>query len=136
LDKLRRITSELNIEKNVFFKGSIDKNTKNFYMKNCDVFCVSPRTESFGIVYLEAMAYGKAIITTNVGGVAEVLSDCAVLVPPNNPNLLARGLIEVLDNREKARKLGTKALNRVKTFDWDIIVEKYKQLYIKFMDMN
>jgi glycosyltransferase involved in cell wall biosynthesis len=133
LGKIKQITCELNIEKNVFFEGSIDQDTKNFYMKNCDVFCVSPRTESFGIVYLEAMAYGKPIVTTNVGGIAEVLSDCAVLVPPNNPSLLAKELIEVLGNGEKARKLGTKALDRVKMFDWDVIVERYKKLYTELI---
>jgi glycosyltransferase involved in cell wall biosynthesis len=131
LDKLKQLTIKLNLEKNVFLKGSIDQYTKSFYMKNCDVFCVSPRTESFGIVYLEAMSYGKPIVTTNVGGIGEVLSDCAILVPPNNPKFLAKSLIEVLKNKEKAKRLGIKAQNRVKIFDWDRIVGNYERLYAR-----
>ena len=133
LGKLKQITRELKIQKNVFFAGSTDQDTKNFYMKNCDVFCVSPRTESFGIVYLEAMAYGKSIVTTKVGGVPEVVGNCALLVPPDQPRSLTKGLIGVLRNRELAKNLSNKARERVRIFNWDLIVERYSQLYKKLM---
>jgi glycosyltransferase involved in cell wall biosynthesis len=131
LEKLRKFAKDLDIEKNVEFKGSIDQNIKNLYLKNCDVFCVSPRTESFGIVYLEAMAYGRPVVTTRVGGVPEVVDDCAILVPPNNPDLLAEALIEVLTDKDRAEDMGKRGLKRVKHFDWDIIVRKYEQLYME-----
>ena len=131
LEKLRELAKKLGIEKNVEFKGLVDQFSKNLYMKNCDVFCVSPRTESFGVVYLEAMAYGKPIVTTNVGGIPEVVGGCAVLVPPNNPDLLAEELIEILTRREKAEKYGSQGLKRAKLFDWDAIVQKYEQLYME-----
>lgn len=131
LGRLKELARNLDIGKNAEFKGSIDQITKNLYMKNCDVFCTSPRTEPFGIVYLEAMAYGRPIVTTKVGGVPEVVGDCAVLVPPDNPDLLAEALIEILTNRERAEELGGRGLERVKRFDWDVIVEKYEQLYMK-----
>jgi glycosyltransferase involved in cell wall biosynthesis len=55
----------------------------------------SPRTESFGVVYLEAMACGLPIITTKVGGIPEVVGNSAFLVPPNNPSALADAAIKV-----------------------------------------
>lgn len=129
LGKLGKLSEKLDIEKNIEFKGPIDQSVKNFYMKNCDVLCISPRTESFGIVYLEAMAYGKPIVTTKVGGIPEVVGSCAALVPPNNPDLLAEALIEILTDRERAEELGCRGLERVKQFDWDFIVRKYERLY-------
>jgi glycosyltransferase involved in cell wall biosynthesis len=131
LGKLKELARNLDIEKNVEFKGSIDQFTKNLYMKNCDVLCTSPRTEPFGIVYLEAMAYGRPIVTTKVGGVPEVVGDCAVLVPPGNPDLLAEALVEILKNKERAEDLGGRGPERVKRFDWDVIVKKYEQLYMR-----
>ena len=102
-------------------------------MKNCDVLCVSPRTESFGLVFLEAMTYGKPIVATKVGGVPEVVGNCAILVPPDRPRSLATALTDVLRNRKIARKLGNRARERAKVFNWDSIVERYNQLYRKLM---
>ena len=133
LEKLKQITIKLNIQKNVIFAGSINENSKNFYMKNCDVLCVSPRTESFGLVFLEAMTYGKPIVATKVGGVPEVVGNCAILVPPDRPRSLATALTDVLRNRKIARKLGNRARERAKVFNWDSIVERYNQLYRKLM---
>ena len=133
LRKLKKLSKKLGIEKNVDFKGLISQSKKNDLMQNCSVLCISPRTESFGIVYLEAMAYGKPIVTTRVGGIPEVVGNCAVLVPPNNPELLAEALIEVLTNKKRAKELGLKGLKRIKEFDWDILIKKYEQLCKKLI---
>jgi len=131
LEKLKELSKKLRVKKNVEFQGAVDQSTKNLYLRNCDVFCVSPRTESFGIVYLEAMAYGKPIVTTKVGGVPEVVDDCAVLVPPNDPDSLADALAEMLTNRRRAENMGNRGLERVKRFGWNVIVKEYEQLYAK-----
>ena len=62
--KLKKIATKLKLDNNVKFKGSVPEGTKVSYMKNCQVLCVPSRTESFGIVNLEAMAYGLPIVTT------------------------------------------------------------------------
>ena len=79
------------------------------------------------------MAYGRPIVTTMVGGIAEVVGDCAALVSPNDPHLLAEALIEMLTDKKRATDLGNKGLERVKLFDWDLIVKKYEQLYTNLM---
>jgi len=128
LEKLKALTKKLNIEERVEFKGLAFPPIKNLYLKNCDVLCISPRTESFGIVYLEAMAYGRPIVTTNVGGIPEVVDDCAILVPPN-PDSLADALIEVLTDEKLSKMLGENGLRQVQRFNWDLIVPKYEALY-------
>lgn len=128
-EKLERITRSLGITRYVIFKGQISPSKKGMYLKNCDVLCVTPRTESFGTVYLEAMAYGRSIVTTNVGGIPEVVGDCAIMLPPNNSEILANKLIEVLTNKKLRDELGRRGLQRVKDFDWDVLVKKYEALY-------
>jgi glycosyltransferase involved in cell wall biosynthesis len=128
------LTKKLGLERNVVFTGAVDQSTKEVYMKNCDVFCVSPRTESFGVVYLEAMSYGKPIVTTNVGGVPEVLGDVAILVPPDDSSSLANALITVLTEKTKAASFGTRGIQRAKQFNWEIIANKYEDLYRKLLN--
>jgi glycosyltransferase involved in cell wall biosynthesis len=132
-EKLNLLTKKLNIEEKVEFKGPAFSPQKNVYLKNCDVLCISPRTESYGVVYLEAMAYGRPIVTTNVGGIPEVVGDCAILVPPNDPESLAEALIEVLTNNKLSKNLGEKGLQRVQGFNYDHIVPKYESLYESLM---
>lgn len=129
LAELKDLTTKLKIAESVEFKGPVYGSTKTQYLKNCRALCVTPRTESFGIVYLEAMAYGLPIVTTRVGGIPEVVGDSALLVPPNDPSALADSLIQVLADDELADALSEKGLERVKRFDWEVLVKKYEKLY-------
>jgi glycosyltransferase involved in cell wall biosynthesis len=129
LARLRDLTKKLNLDRNVEFKGPVVESVKASYLQNCSLLCVSPRTESFGAVYLEAMAYGLPIVTTRVGGIPEVVRDAALLVPPGDPSSLADALVRVLTDSTLANNLRVKGLERVKQFDWDNIVKKYEELY-------
>jgi glycosyltransferase involved in cell wall biosynthesis len=133
LPKLKELAKKLKIEESVAFKGAIDESTKYYYLKNCSLLCVSPRTESFGIVYLEAMACGLPIVTTRVGGIPEVVGDSALLVPPNDPTALANALIQVLTDRQLAQDLSARGLCQVKNFDWNILTKKYEAVYQEIM---
>ncbi len=129
LEKLQRLSSTLNLNKSVEFKGRVDHQTKFLYIKNSQLLCLPPRTESFGVVYLEAMAYGLPIVTTRVGGIPEVVGDAALLVPPNDPSALADALIHVLTDQIFAEDLHERGLKRVKRFNWDELVKKHETLY-------
>ena len=127
LAKLRGLTNKLKIGRSVEFKGPVYGATKWSYLKNCRLLCVPPRTESFGIIYLEAMAYGLPTVTSNVGGIPEVVGDSAILVPPNDPSALADALIQVLTDQKLADNLREKGLERVKRFDWEVFSQKIRK---------
>jgi glycosyltransferase involved in cell wall biosynthesis len=127
--KLRNLTEKLKITGNVEFKGAVTDPAKSEYLRNCRVLCVTPRTESFGVVYLEAMANGLPIVTTRVGGIPEVVQDSALLVPPNDPSDVADALIEILTNDAVVVSLHEKGLERAKKFDWDSFVRLYEKMY-------
>jgi glycosyltransferase involved in cell wall biosynthesis len=63
------------INKQVAFSGPLgDKQTNKAYAE-CDIFVAPSRYESFGLIYIEAMSFGKPVIGFNVGGVSEIIED-------------------------------------------------------------
>ena len=95
----------------IVFHGEVsDKRLRNFYSSS-DIIVAPSRFESFGLVHLEAMMYGKPIIGCNIGGMKEIIEDglTGLLAEPGNAGSL-RSLIEKLvENRELRFNLGVNA---------------------------
>jgi glycogen synthase len=75
-------------------RGVVSESEKCSLLDEADVFALPSRTESFGIVYLEAWAHGLPVIGANVGAVSEVISDQTdgLLVPFGNPEAIASAI--------------------------------------------
>lgn len=103
-ESLKRLASELGIEHCVKFIGWID-DIVSFYDSG-DIFVLPSRDEPFGIVLLEAMARGKSIISTNIGGPRDFLdSSTAFLVEPDDSQSLSEAmLLAVTDQSLRLRK--------------------------------
>jgi glycosyltransferase involved in cell wall biosynthesis len=80
-----------------------------------DIFVLPSLWEGFGLVLLEAMAVGKAIVATNVGPIPEVIKDgeTGFLVPPGDPAAMAEKIVFLLKNRERALEMGEAGKRRV-----------------------
>jgi glycosyltransferase involved in cell wall biosynthesis len=80
-----------------------------------DVVALPSWTEGLPMVLLEAMAAGRPVVATPVGGTPELVVDgeTGLLVPPRDPEALAAALRRVLDDRELAERLGEAGLRRV-----------------------
>jgi len=112
--------------------GPIDEADKRARMRGADLFCApSLGGESFGIVLIEAMAAGTAIVASDLPGYAKVAQDAAQLVPPHGPEELAQALLRTLDpvrNRElvAAGRLRADAFSMRRLAD--IYLESYREL--------
>lgn len=83
--------------------------------RGADVFVLASENETFGQVFIEAMACGTPVIGTNVGGIPEIISDLrnGYLVPAYNPTILAHKIESLLtdsDMRETFQRRGLKAV--------------------------
>ena len=99
----------------------------------CDVFALPSLWEPFGMVFTEAMATGKPVIGTKIGGIPEVISpDVGFVVPPRDPKTLADRLLELLKDDALRKKMGAAARRRVeKLFTWDHSARGYDEFYKK-----
>ncbi|HXE72544.1 MAG TPA: glycosyltransferase family 4 protein [Candidatus Nitrosotenuis sp.] len=82
-----------------------------------DVFALASLYEGLGVAILEAMALGRPTVCTAVGGVLDVVVDgeTGYLVPPRDPEALARRILELLGDPEKAAAMGAAGRRRVET---------------------
>lgn len=117
-DKLRTLIQELGLSDAVELIGYI----RNPFplLRRADLFVLSSRFEGFALVLAEAMALGVPIVSTDCNcGPREVLAQgrCGVLVPVDNVEELAAGVMKVLSNNELASSLRAEGLNEVKKRD-------------------
>ncbi|MDI6736204.1 MAG: glycosyltransferase family 4 protein [bacterium] len=132
---IQKMVREFNLEKNVKLIGKMNRDEVVKLFNGCEFFVLSSRIEPFGIVNLEAMAAGKAIVATRVDGVPEIITNGynGMLVEPNSPEELAKGIIYLIENKEIRDKMGLNGRNLVEEYQWDKVIDKYLEVYEKVM---
>lgn len=95
------------------------------------VFVLSSFEEGLPISLVEAMALGKPVVATKVGGVPEIVKDGVngLLVPQGEPEQMTDALLKLLSNPKIRKEMGTTAAESVKDYSWSKIAERYKKLY-------
>ena len=117
----RRLAVELGIADRVVFTGALaTAGQLDAEYRAADVFCLPSRQEGFGIVFLEAMAYGLPIAAARAGAVPEVAPDgvTSLLVEPGDAAALADVLERLLADRALAARLGAAGVARQAGFTW------------------
>ncbi|HIE03839.1 MAG TPA: glycosyltransferase, partial [Candidatus Latescibacteria bacterium] len=110
----------------------------------CDVFVLPNREteesdylrgdyEGFGIVFLEAGACAKPVIGGRSGGVEEAVVDgvTGLLADPRSTEEVADGVIQLLEDRELARRLGQEGRRRAQEFDWGKLSAKVREILVR-----
>ena len=138
-ENLKRLASELKLDKNVFFLGYIDEEKKNDLYNACDIYIMNSHktnnrgdSEGFGITFLESNACGKPIIGTNVGGIPDAISDYenGLLIEANSPTKTAAAILELFNNNELYDRLSINGLSRIKE---NFSIKKVGKKYIKII---
>jgi glycosyltransferase involved in cell wall biosynthesis len=99
----------------VEFTGPVPLDRIPLMLSDTDVNVFPSQWDSFGLVCLEAMSAGRAVIGSTAGGMAEVINTDAVgrLVAPKRPRQIAQAVVELLKNSDLRMQLGTAARERV-----------------------
>lgn len=130
---LEMLANELSLKGNVIFLGSIENSQLPRYYSLADIALFpSIADEAFGISIAEAMACGVPVISTNIGGIPEVITDgeTGILVRPSDPEGIAEKITFLLSDVNLRKEMGKKARQRVvDLFSWDIIVGRLERIF-------
>jgi len=131
----RAIAERHGVSDRVRFLGAVDRAELPALVQAHDVITCCPWYEPFGLVALEAMACGRPVVASAVGGLAETVLDGAtgVLVPPRDPDAIAGALRALRDSTEMRRRLGDAAAVRARAYGWDRIADSTRQAYRKLL---
>ncbi|BFL47589.1 glycosyltransferase family 4 protein [Lactonifactor longoviformis] len=119
------------VSKNIVFVGEKEHEDALDILSKSEVFILPSYTEGFPNAVLEAMALGKPIIATEVGAIAEMLSNkSGIVIQPQDTKAVEAALTKVLDDGELRKELGTNAYHRIrKQYDIDVIYNKYLSVW-------
>jgi glycosyltransferase involved in cell wall biosynthesis len=126
-ETLQRKTRELGLDGKILFAGQKKHEEIPVWMNACDVFILPSLCESFGVVIIEAMACGKPVVGTRVGGIPEIIrrDDVGILVKPADPESLSEGILETLDREWVTETI----LEYARQYSWANIVEQIISVY-------
>ena len=119
-----------NLNDRVHFWGAQPQNLLFRMIKGADICVLPSRNDAGPLTLLEAMAAGKPIITTRVGGIPEFVKDGrnGIIVEPE-PDQLARAIEFLLDNSDLRHKIGRNNSQDVTTYSWKKASKEYVSIY-------
>lgn len=125
---MHRRINELGLQDSVFPLGP--RNDVPAILAACDAMVLSTRSEVFNIAVLEAMAAGRAVITSDVPGFAEMFTDGreGVKVPPRNPAALADAIQRLLGDKSLRQQLAQTAKRHIQKFSRQAMCDAFAEL--------
>jgi glycosyltransferase involved in cell wall biosynthesis len=135
--KIKEFGSKYKLENNIHLLG-FRADIHNL-MRTFDVFLLTSLWEGFGIVLIEAMAAGKACVSTNSSSIPEIVADSksGILFSPENTEAIAGALIKLISDPLLREKLGKEGQKIVKQkFTIQRMISDYENLFQELIDKN
>ena len=123
---LEAFADRLGIADRVTFRGWVPHDELSDIARQSGIQLVPSRYEPFGIVALEAIAAGCPVVASNTGGLPEAVGRCGLLVPPEDPEALARGIEQARAQRNQLLQHREAHLDQ---FDIDTIADQYLNVF-------
>lgn len=127
--KYEHMMKELSLENIVSFHGSQNKQVVAEFMQNCDFYVLPSIVEQLPCVLIEAMACGKPVLATNVGGVSEIVNEKrGILIPSEDVDALKEAINFMLDNYASYSSESIVRYVR-ENFSYEALGEKFDKVY-------
>lgn len=138
---LEALVASLNLSKSIIFLGRLPNSELPDYYATADIFIApsivdsSGDTEGQGVILLEAMASGVAVISTKTGGISEVIIDSktGLLVEPKCPEELNTAIQNLLTDNKLRHNIAKTAQNSAEKYDWNRIGQQFLDLYTRVL---
>ena len=127
---LEALIAREELEGCIHLEGNVT-NTEDYYAK-ADVFALSSAYEGLPLVVLEAMAASLPIVSTDVGGVRDLVKGNGMLTAAGNCDQLAEALIYLAEHGPEREAMGKRSFEEVQQYDSAVIAGRYAELYRKY----
>jgi D-inositol-3-phosphate glycosyltransferase len=131
LEKVMQLARSLGVHNNIRFVEPQAHHMLSTYYRAADVVVVPSRSESFGLVALEAAACGIPVVASAVGGLLTIIDngETGYLVPRRDPALFAEHIDELLAHPTMARAMGAKAAEKARDYTWSFAAARLRRVY-------
>lgn len=131
VDRLQSVISQKQLGGIVEYVGWVIGEDKKRLLKDCDIVMLPSYIEGLPITLLEAMAYAKPSITTNVGGIPEIIESGknGVIITPGDEKALYEAIRLFMNNPQLIAEYGTEGLKRVKDYYPQSVKNQLENLY-------
>jgi glycosyltransferase involved in cell wall biosynthesis len=130
--RLRAIAADSGVADRLVFTGSVPRADVPGWVRSADVVLAVPWYEPFGITPLEAMACGRPVVATAVGGLVDTVGDGVTgeLVPPRDPSRLGEVLAALLADEDRRAAYGAAGIRRARErYRWSRVVADTESVY-------
>lgn len=129
--RLKELARSLGVSDRVDFVGRTDRPRTAALFRGCDFFVLPSRHEPMGIVNVEAMASGRPVLASRVGGVPEFVVDGrnGLLVEPGDSTALASAMVKLATDANLRESLGRQGQADAQRFDWTAVTDEYQSIY-------
>lgn len=131
--ELETLSKELGLEDKVKFLGFREDVLK--ILTILDLFVLSSYLEGLCTSLLDAQAAGVPVVATSTGGIPEIIKDGlnGLLVPPRDPESLAKAIIKLLKDTKLAKQMSSRGKEMVKEFSKETMVSKTEEVYARLI---
>ncbi|OGO13393.1 MAG: glycosyl transferase [Chloroflexi bacterium RBG_16_47_49] len=131
MSRIKSLSKQYGLKDLVTFLGKRSQDSLPYYYSAAEVVVVPSQYESFGMVALEAMACGKPVVASQIGGLAYLVQDgvTGFTVPVDDPAELANRLTPLLQDSDMRDRMGKQAVQVAQDYAWDKIALKLMGVY-------
>ena len=131
VERAHQLVDELGLNDQVRFIAPQPHHILSTYYRAADVVVVPSRSESFGLVALEAMACGIPVVASAVGGLLSLVDhgETGFLVPDRDPKLFAKAIEQIIDEPLLAESMAAASAARASRYTWSFAAARLRRLY-------
>lgn len=135
-DNLKKLVYNMGLQKHVIFVGYIPETDLPFFFACSDLFILHSTFETFGVVFAQAFASGKPVVSVRNSCIPEIVEDGkdGILVKTNDPEMMANAIVKLIKDRNLYNRIKENVrMKAVKFFDWDRIADKYEKVFLSLI---
>lgn len=130
-DEMRSLSRGLGVEGAVRFPGFLDQEGKSREGAAADIFVNTNRIDNMPVSVVEACAMGLPVVTTDVGGIRDLVADgeTALLVPDDDDRAMTRSILRLLEEPDLAERLSVQGRRLAERSAWEQVFPQWRRLF-------